>query len=83
MDYIGSSVQDVGIREDAPITAGVLRKLRDLDSNRIASTDAVVMHKAVLALLTIVSDLESRVAELEAETGVGDRDLQAEATRSA
>jgi hypothetical protein len=67
MDVIGSSVQDVGIREDAPVTAGVLRKLKDLDANRIASTDGVVMHKAVLALLTIVSDLESRVAALEAE----------------
>jgi hypothetical protein len=71
VDHIGSSVSEVAVREDAPVTAGVLRKLQDLDANRIASTDAVVMHKAVLALLTIVSDLESRVIALEAGDGAG------------
>jgi hypothetical protein len=65
MDYIGSSIQEVQPRSDAPLTAGVLRKLKDLDTNRIASDDAVVMRKAVLALLAVVSDLEGRISALE------------------
>lgn len=65
MDYIGSSVQEVESRPGAPVTAGVLRRLKDLDSNRIAGNDAVVMHKAVLALLAVVSELESRISALE------------------
>ncbi len=66
MDYIGSSIQEVRARPDAPLTAGVLKRLKDLDATRIASNDGVVMHKAVLALLAIVSDLESRIHSLEA-----------------
>jgi hypothetical protein len=69
VDYIGSSVQEIEARADAPLTAGVLTKLKDLDANRIASNDQVVIRKAVLALLTIVSDLEARIAELEAAAG--------------
>jgi hypothetical protein len=33
------------------------------------TADQVVIRKAVLALLTIVSDLEARIAELEAAAG--------------
>ncbi len=75
MDYIGSSIQEVQPRVDAPVTAGVVRRLQDLDANRIASNDAVVMRKAVLALLAVVSDLESRIGALEAagaRNGAGD-----------
>jgi hypothetical protein len=36
-----------------------------MDANRIASSDAVVIHKAVLALLTVVAQLESRINALE------------------
>jgi hypothetical protein len=68
MDYIGSSIQEVQPRRGAPMTAALLKKLKDLDANRIASNDAVVMHKAVLALLAVVSDLESRINALEASS---------------
>jgi hypothetical protein len=67
MEYIGSSIQELDAREDAPMTAGILSKLKDLDANRIAKNDGVVMRKAVLALLAVVSDLESRIVQLEAE----------------
>jgi hypothetical protein len=71
MDYIGSSIQEVQSRPDAPVTAGVLKKLKDLDANRIARNDAVVMRKAVLALLAVVSDLESRINLLQAPSTNG------------
>jgi hypothetical protein len=69
MDYIGSSIQEVELRSEAPVTAGILKKLKDLDASRIASNDGVVMRKAVLALLAVVSDLEGRINSLEAAAG--------------
>ena len=80
MNQIGNSVQDVEIREDAPMSAAVLAKLRDMDSNRIADTDRVVMHKAVLALLAMVSELEVRVNALDG--GAANGELQGVGARS-
>jgi hypothetical protein len=65
-DYIGSSIQELTADPDAPLTAAVLEKLKDIDANRIARNDDIVMRKAVLALLSVISNLEGRIASLEA-----------------
>jgi hypothetical protein len=64
-EYIGSSVQEIRAGTGAPMLAGVLEKLKDLDANRIAKNDDIVMRKAVLGLLTVVAELEGRVTSLE------------------
>lgn len=64
-EYIGSSVQEIDAATDAVLTAGLLERLKDLDSTRIASNDQIVLRKAVLGLLSIVSTLEGRIAALE------------------
>ena len=66
-EYIGSSIQEIEAGSDAPIVAGVLEKLKDLDTNRIAKNDDIVMRKAVLGLLAVVAELEARVTSLERE----------------
>jgi hypothetical protein len=62
---IGNSIREVATRADAPLTAGLLDKLKDMDAQRIARTDDIVMRKGVLALFTVVAELEARVRELE------------------
>jgi hypothetical protein len=64
-EYIGSSVQEIEAGAGAPMLAGVLEKLKDLDANRIAKNDDIVMRKAVLGLLAVVADLEARVTSIE------------------
>lgn len=62
---IGNSIQEVESRTDAPLTAGLLGKLKDIDAQRIARSDDLVMRKGVLALFAVVAELEARVRELE------------------
>ena len=63
--YIGSSVQEIEAEGNAELTAALLERLKDLDATRINKDDQIVMRKAVLGLLSIVSTLEARIAELE------------------
>jgi hypothetical protein len=72
--YIGSSIQEVAASSEAPMTAAILEKLKDLDAHRIAKDDGIVMRKAVLALLATVSNLESRIIALEESKGRSDDD---------
>ncbi len=68
-DSIVNSVQEIVPSSDATLTSELLAKLKDIDANRIAKTDAVVLRKAVLGLLTVVSSLEGRIATLESLLG--------------
>ncbi|GAA3385004.1 hypothetical protein [Cryptosporangium minutisporangium] len=63
--YIGSTVQEIEAAPNAELTADLLDRLKDLDATRINKDDQIVMRKAVLGLLSIVSTLEARIAELE------------------
>lgn len=65
---IGNSIQDVAVRQDAPLTAGLLDRLRDIDAQRISGDDILVTRKGVLALFALVAELEARVQELEKAT---------------
>ncbi|MBT2276319.1 hypothetical protein [Rhodococcus qingshengii] len=53
---VGSAASDLG---------EVVAILKDLDEQRIAKSDDVVIRKAVLALLQVVGRLEDRLARLE------------------
>ena len=64
--YIGSSVREIEAAPDAELTAALLERLKDLDATRINKDDQIVLRKAVLGLLSIVSTLEARIAALEA-----------------
>jgi len=70
-DSIVNSVQDIAGSSDATLTSELLAKLKDIDANRIAKTDEVVLRKAVLGLLAVVSSLEGRIATLESLLGRG------------
>jgi hypothetical protein len=65
MSHIGSSIQELEPEAGAPLSAAILARLQDLDANRIAANDGVVIRKAVLALLGVVAELESRINALE------------------
>jgi hypothetical protein len=65
MSHIGSSIQELEPEAGAPLSAAILARLQDLDANRIAANDGVVIRKAVLALLGVVAELESRITALE------------------
>jgi hypothetical protein len=65
MSHIGSSIQELEPAAGAPLSAAILARLQDLDANRIAANDGVVIRKAVLALLGVVAELESRITALE------------------
>jgi hypothetical protein len=67
--YIGSSIQEIDAGSDAPMLAAIVDKLKDLDTSRISRDDGIVMRKAILALLTAVSNLESRINALEEAKG--------------
>jgi hypothetical protein len=68
-DSIVNSVQEIAVSSDATLSGELLEKLKDIDANRIAKTDEVVMRKAVLGLLTVISSLEGRIAVLESLLG--------------
>lgn len=60
-----NTIRDVPINHRAQQLSSLLAKLGDIDANRIAQDDRLVMRKAVFGLLEIVGDLEARVAALE------------------
>jgi hypothetical protein len=64
--HIGNSVQEIDAAENAELSAALLDRLKDLDATRINKDDQIVLRKAVLGLLSIVSTLEARIAALEA-----------------
>lgn len=65
MEKIVDSVQEVNASPAAPLVADLLARLQDIDAQRIAKDDALVIRKGVLALLGIVADLEERIVNLE------------------
>jgi hypothetical protein len=68
-DSIVNSVQEIVASSDATLCSELLEKLKIIDANRIAKTDEIVMRKAVLGLLTVISSLEGRIAVLESLLG--------------
>ncbi|TDC57430.1 hypothetical protein E1281_04885 [Actinomadura sp. KC345] len=65
--HIGNSIQDVQASPEAAQTVLLLEKLKDIDGNRIAKDDYIVIRKGVLGLLDVVARLEGRIGALEAE----------------
>lgn len=63
--YIGNSVQAIDPDANAAIMTVLLEKLKEIDENRIAAQDEIVLRKAVYGLLSVVSNLEGRIARLE------------------
>jgi hypothetical protein len=59
------SIRDIQTSDEANYVTALVGKLRDIENHRIASNDALVIRKAVLGLLEIVGDLESRIAAVE------------------
>jgi hypothetical protein len=59
------SIRDIQTSDGADYVTALVGKLQDIENHRIAANDALVIRKAVLGLLEIVSDLECRIAALE------------------
>jgi len=73
--FTESSIGELEVPPQAPHTKTLHAKLVDIDADRIGATDAIVLRKAVLGLITIVAELEQRLAALDAvDTRRGDRD---------
>lgn len=60
-----NSVQDIEVSADAATIAALLGVLKDVDIQRIAKDDAVVIRKGLLALIPAVAALEERIVRLE------------------
>lgn len=66
-----NSVQDIWVGADAPTIGALLDALKDVDIQRIAKDDAVVIRKGLLALIPAVAVLEERIVQLERATSTG------------
>lgn len=62
---IPNTIGEVTVVSVASDLAEVVAILKDLDEQRIAKNDDIVIRKAVLALLEVVGRLEDRLARLE------------------
>ena len=62
---IANTIGDVTVSDVAQDLGEVVATLKDLDEQRIAKNDDIVLRKAVLALLELVGRLEERVVRLE------------------
>ncbi|MBY6687809.1 hypothetical protein HQ305_21255 [Rhodococcus sp. BP-149] len=62
---IANTIGDVTVSDVAQDLGAVVATLKDLDEQRIAKNDDIVLRKAVLALLELVGRLEERVVRLE------------------
>lgn len=62
---IPNTIGEVTVGSVASDLAEVVAILKDLDEQRIAKNDDIVIRKAVLALLEVVGRLEDRLARLE------------------
>lgn len=60
-----NSVQDIQVGPEAPVVAALLDVLKDVDIQRIAKDDSIVIRKGLLALIPAVAALEERVVRLE------------------
>lgn len=60
-----NSVQDIEVGADATTIGALLDALKDVDIQRIAKDDAVVIRKGLLALIPAVAALEERIVGLE------------------
>lgn len=59
------------VSDEARLVGALRQKLVDIDTHRIAPTDQLVIRKAVLGLVEIVAELESRIIALESGTTRG------------
>jgi hypothetical protein len=66
-----NSVQDIEVGTDATTVAALLDVLKDVDIQRIAKDDAVVIRKGLLALIPAVAALEERIVQLERASSRG------------
>ena len=71
---IPHTLQDIEIVPGAPLVQAVLEKLKDMDGQRIAKDDSAIVRKGVLALVSVIAELEARIARLETERTVTDVD---------
>lgn len=60
-----NSVQDIDVGADASTIRALLDALKDVDIQRIAKDDAIVIRKGLLALIPAVAALEERIVRLE------------------
>lgn len=60
-----NSVQDISVGVDARTIGAMLDALKDVDLQRIAKDDAVVIRKGLLALIPAVAEIEERLVRLE------------------
>lgn len=67
-----NSVQDIEVGADATTIAALLDALKDVDIQRIAKDDAVVIRKGLLALIPAVAALEERIVRLERAVSTAD-----------
>lgn len=75
---IANTIGDVTVGSLATDLGAVMETLRDVDDQRIAKTDDVVIRKGVLALLELVGRLEERVVMLERSCAGGKTDADGE-----
>lgn len=62
---IANSFGEIDVGADARDLGEILETLKELDRQRIAKSDDVVIRKGVLALLEVVGRIEERVFRLE------------------
>jgi hypothetical protein len=60
-----TTIGETTINDEAKLVGALRQKLVDIDTHRIAPTDQLVIRKAVLGLVEIVAQLESRIIALE------------------
>ncbi|MBY4039199.1 hypothetical protein HQO38_18615 [Rhodococcus fascians] len=65
---IANSIGDVTVAAGAADSAEIIAVLKDLDAQRIAKSDDIVIRKGMLALLDLVGRLEQRIVDLERVT---------------
>ena len=63
--FTDSNIRDLRIDTDAAFVKALTEKLVDIDTNRIHSSDELVIRKAVFGLLEIVAELERRLIAVE------------------
>lgn len=62
---IANRIGDVTVAAGATDSAEIIAVLKDLDAQRIAKSDDIVIRKGMLALLDLVGRLEQRIVDLE------------------
>lgn len=63
--FTDTNIRDLRVGADAVYVKALAEKLVDIDTNRIHSTDDLIIRKAVFGLLEIVAELEQRLIAIE------------------